>query len=136
MLISMNTFKYLGLASALLLSSCSNSFDIVVTTSKAGIKLNFKKAGVFGSRLRPCLTTLRIALDGDPEAESWHLEASNGRCVVVEEVTLGRVPAGLQQMVAFLPLKEGVTYRIEAEEQSGRGGTSGPWIFRPAQPPT
>ena len=99
-----------GLTSFLLLAGCSRSFPVEASFENGRIRFDAKE------KLNGCLYRFHIgAPDGETMWSVWGYFRSNP-CDDLFPIFYGVVPKGLSERTTAKPLKEGITYRIEASD--------------------
>lgn len=119
--------------SAVLLGSCSRSFEIKFSGFGPNIRLEFHDDGLFQSVTQATclkeLTVYELVGPSGHEQVAWQIKASSG-CVTLTGIDTGHVPSGFVEVTNRLPLAIGGRYQASAiaEKDYPDQGISSRWF--------
>ena len=113
-----------------LLTGCED--DILVKVDRSGdqVSASFHEAGWIRDRpIQPCISRLTVHRQSPPRETVWDISDAAGACSPLPRVSLGEVPRGFDEKVAFESFHPGETYSVEIIDGGGGFGGSEDWVF-------
>lgn len=125
-------FIVLPVTAALLLSlaACENVFLLKMDKNNSGVYVTFYENGLFSDdRITACIDVLSIYRETPGQNRVWRIRARSNSCIPVDNILIGTVPRGFEQVGSYTPIQPGVEYHSEARDGRGRTGVSENWTI-------